>query len=93
VSAKRWFIIDSEVKLEPIPINEESLENTVCQVTAFIRPFLRKEVEKTFNGVSLTMESIMVLGHFKPEKTRSVEDRIAEFIENESPKKKQKQQP
>ena len=47
-------------------MKEEYLENTVCQVTAFIRPFLRKEVEKAFNGVSLTMESIMVLGHFKP---------------------------
>ena len=81
-----------EAKLEPVEFKSELLENSVCQVSAFIRPFLIKESSgKVFHGVSFGVDSVIILGSFKKEKVKTIEDKVAEFIENESPKKKHKQ--
>ncbi len=79
-----------ENKMETITLNDVALECAICKVAFFVRPFLRKnEQEMQYSGVSLALKSLFVLGNYKQNKPKSIEERMAEFME--SPKKKTKQ--
>ncbi len=76
--------------MDSITLNDMPLECAICKVAFYVRPFSRKDEQgKQYSGVSLALKTLFVLGNYKQIKPKSIEERMAEFME--SPKKKMKQ--